>query len=224
MNNISDSSKSSILDMLLEAAIDSALMEVYTALPATVRSIDGNLVDIQISLNRADLEGELEDYPVLTNVPLHHCASSEEAYLRFPIKKGTPGMALFSQRALTKWKKSDGENIVDPQNDRKFSISDATFLPGLLPKKRKIPNDKNVELRNKNMSIELSPDGKIKIEGATGDIVSLMSDTVGEILGLGTIVTGTSATGGAVTGVGVVNVASTASLTALKTKIDGLKL
>lgn len=164
----------------IQLIIDSRLVDMFTALPGTVVSIKGNMVDVQISIDRL-IKGKNVDYPLLVNIPIKHFAASEDQYIQLPITKGTPGLIIFSQRSLDVWKDSNGKGIVDPANNRWFDISDAIFLPGLLPKGRKIANTENIEIRNKLTKMRYSPKGTFEITGKTGGLVNTLETLTKQI-------------------------------------------
>ena len=162
-------------DKLILSAIRQQSVNTFTSIPGKVVSIKGNLVTVEITIKRT-VNNKATPYPLIHNVPLRREAVGPESYLHFPVEKGTTGMIIFSQRSLERWIDSDGQTAVDPSDLRIHDISDATFWPGLMPKRKAVPTSKNAVLRHNRMSIELSPDGKVKMEGATGEVMSMLSE------------------------------------------------
>jgi len=163
---------------VIETALDARALETFIHLPGTVVSISGDKADIQINIRKKLKNGTAEDRPVLSDVPIKRPRSDGgNAYLHLPIKKGDTGSIEFSQRSLDEWLVSGGN--VTPKSTRLNSMSDATFTPGLYPFNNQTSEDPdNVVLKNGSMSLELYPDGKIKISGASQDFLSLMSDFI----------------------------------------------
>ena len=128
---------------LAEFVVNKALNDVYTSVPAVVKSYDDDTQTASITLMVNDGE-DLE--PVIVNCPVQH--PGDEYCVAFAIKEGCEGMAMFSKRDLVEWIES-GEQTT-PESNRQFSINDAWFVPGLRsnPKALKNPPSEGVQLRN----------------------------------------------------------------------------
>lgn len=170
------------LSEVISDAITARLLETYIHLPGTVVNYADGKADIQINIKKKFKDGTNEDIDVLSDVPVWLPRSDGgNAYLQLPIKEGDTGLIAFSQRSMDDWLVSGG-NVL-PRSTRMNSESDAIFFPGLYPFNNVVDeNADNVVLKNNSMSIELYPDGKIKISGATSDFLSLMNDTLASLI------------------------------------------
>jgi hypothetical protein len=153
---------------ILKNAIENRLIEVHTGLPGKVTSVNtaANTVDVQPVLQRKYADDTVRNMPVIANVPLAFPRTAS-AHLILPVKKDDYVWLWFSERSLDNWLEKGG--IVDPQDPRKFNLSDAVAYPGCYPKP--LANDRfdgeNLRIENDTASIELQPSGKMKI-GAVG--------------------------------------------------------
>lgn len=129
-----DQTRSPSLVTVVRAKISERLEEVHVALPGRVESYDKDtqLVDVTPLVKKpARLEdGSIvaEQLPVLAAVPVQF-PSGGGMRIVLPLKQGDTGWIMFSEASLDAWRAQGG--LVDPQDMRRFHLSDATFLPGL---------------------------------------------------------------------------------------------
>lgn len=204
------------LTQLLKNAFRSQAMEMHTCIPAKVLKYNAKTctVDVKIGVKRKFVGEDYKEYPIIPDVPVRFMRSAgSTAILRLPIKKGDTGLLLFTQRSIEKWLVS--KDVVEPDDPRIFDISDATFAPDLVQDhKAKVSENDSVELSYGKMSIELWPDGKIEIKGATDDFVTIVHDLIDGLISAKTL-----------TAIGPqpFTVDTIAKFTQLKTKIATLK-
>lgn len=198
---------------VIETVVDARLVEMNTVLPGKINRIDGNMVEVQIQLKRTYEDGQVVEVSPLINVPISQSASNGgRAGLFLPVKKGDTGTLLFCQRSLNRWLE-EGVSV-DPQDDRRFDLSDAIFIPGLAPfSKTDDFETKNAVLKNSNMNIVLHPGGQIEIRGATEDFVGLMSELIDVFIDTTPLVDPNT---------GIMNPSATAILNLLKTRLGTL--
>lgn len=131
---MSDSSRSPQLAELLRLFAGAELSDVHTAIPCRVESYDAakQFVNVQPVIKRAFLDAEgvrqVERLPVIVNVPVQFIGGGGFR-VTFPIAAGDTGMLLFSEASLDVWLSQGGE--VDPRDERRFSLADGVFLPGV---------------------------------------------------------------------------------------------
>lgn len=131
---MSDTSRSPTLSEVIRQAVNDALIEVHTSMPCRVESYDASkqCVNLQPLIKQAFLDEEstrvAARLPVLVNVPVQFPGSGNFR-ITFPLAVGSEGMAIFSESSLDTWLDQGGE--VDPNDDRRFHLSDAFFLPGI---------------------------------------------------------------------------------------------
>ena len=225
------------LNQLVENIILNQLLNTHTVSVGHLISYDenNNKAVIQIDLKRKTEDGVVVEVPPISQVPVFFVRSyGGTAYLNMPLKAGDTGIVLFCERSIDIW--TDQGGVVDPKDARKFDYSDAIFIPGLYPSSNPIndsANSKNVVLKNDQMSVILHPDGKIEIKGATGEVMSIISDVLQTLInstvivpaGISVSTTGTAAAQtGATTapGIGSFDSGTIGQLNSEKSKIDGM--
>lgn len=118
------------LAKVIKDAIEARLAEVHVSLPAEIVSYDGRKADVQILLERKYVSGEVVKLPLITNVPVIWPQTTDGGF-RMPLEPGMTGSLVFSERSLDTWLVQGG--LVSPNDPRKFALSDAQFVPGLIP-------------------------------------------------------------------------------------------
>lgn len=117
------------------SAFDSQMQNLYTVIPCIVVSVrdglNGQVVDIQPTINQKSQDGTVAERPVIGNVPVSFQVSKKAGFT-FPIEVGDTGTALFSMRNMDGWKAGNGRPA-SPMNFAKMDKSDAIFLPGIQP-------------------------------------------------------------------------------------------
>lgn len=138
------------LEKVIQTAIDSALKEVHTCLPAIVTRVDypNQLIDAQITIQRK-LAGVLVNLPLLVNVPIRYMKSSTFS-ITFPIEINDNVMVLIAERSIDTWLTEGG--IKDPVDIRKFDLSDAFAIPMMYHQKDVIPSFSTTNLEIKTNS------------------------------------------------------------------------
>jgi len=198
-----DSEESLPLSQIIKLGVEKALCDVNTAMPARVVSYNAgkNLAVVQPAFQRKyKSENSAINLPTISNVPVMFQRQGD-AQLTFPVNAGDQGLLIFNQRSIDSWIDEGGE--VDPQDSRKFALSDAVFLPGLhaqsSPLVRKgaststelrykdtfleIKENGNVILNIKDQSfIEAYNDGKFKIRNSDEELFTILSELL-QILG-----------------------------------------
>jgi hypothetical protein len=122
---------------LIEEYIAASLGRVHTVIPAEVLTYDATSqkANLQPSVKgrRINSDGDLEVYklPVIPNVPVLFLSSGNHA-ITFPLSKGDTGFILCSERSIDEWK-TTGNSVSTPNDPRRFSLADATFLPAGRP-------------------------------------------------------------------------------------------
>ena len=143
------------------------LYDVHTALPGTIISYDSTLqkATVQPSLKKSYLDGTTQEMPILNNVPVIFPRAGG-ASLTFPVVQGDSCLLLFIERSTDLWKSVGG--IVAPDDPRKFDLSDAVAIMGLMPfsENSLSENNEDVLLTYKSSNIRIKSSGEIQIETA----------------------------------------------------------
>jgi hypothetical protein len=165
------------------------LYDVHTALPGQIISYDYSIqkATIQPCLKKSYLDGTTQEMPILNNVPVIF-PRTREASLTFPVLPGDTCLLLFIERSTDLWKSVGG--VVAPNDPRKFDLSDAVAIMGLMPfsENSLSENNEDVLLTYKNSSIRIKASGDIQIETASkvaiGNTSAEVLDIVSSILGI----------------------------------------
>jgi len=155
------------LETVVQTAIDSALKELHTCLPAVVTDFDEStqLIECQPTIKRK-LAGELVNLPLLVGVP-YRCFKSTTFSITIPIEVGDHVMVLFAERSIDTWLTEGG--IQNPFDIRKHTLSDAFAIPMMYHQKDLIPDfdPDNLEIKNNDgdTKIVIKKSGGIDIHG-----------------------------------------------------------
>ena len=123
------------LDEVLREAMRQYGINLKVCLPASVSVVSGvQQVDVQPSIQvRYAGQADPVDMPVIQNVPVLMPMGQNYA-VKLPIAEGDQGLLLFSDRSLDVWSSgTPGDQTVDCGDTRTHHISDAIFVPGLVP-------------------------------------------------------------------------------------------
>lgn len=165
------------------------LYDVHTALPGQIISYDHTTqrATIQPCLKKSYLDGTTQEMPILNNVPVIFPRAGR-ASLTFPVASGDTCLLLFIERSTDLWKSVGG--VVAPDDPRKFDLSDAVAIMGLMPFTENSLSDNNedVLLTYKGSNIRIKASGDIQIETASkvaiGNTSAEVLDIVSSILGI----------------------------------------
>lgn len=188
------------LGELLLQAINAGLFDVHTCLPAKIKTYDEATQKAEI-IPLLKIKYKHKDTPtdlaIISNVPVQWpSADSGAAYIHLPLKVGDFGIVIFAERSLDTWLSGEGDSV-SPDDPRHHHLSDAIFIPGVLPFKKalSISNPANMILKNNNMTIEIDPSGKIKIEGAAQELLAVIDSYMTNVIGATIIIPGGSSAG-----------------------------
>ena len=170
---------------ILASAVEKRLCDVHTAMPAEISSYDSgtNLAIVVPVLQRKYVkDDDPVNLPLISNVPVAFPRMGE-GFLRFPVNSGDSGMLVFQERSIDRWLEL-GRRI-DPEDPRKFSLSDAVFVPGLNPKNKPLEisaEASSLELKYKEAFIEITRDSKFKIKNKSEELLTLFDDLLTALL------------------------------------------
>ena len=171
------SSKDISLTELLNEVFRNKMIDVHTSIPAIVVSFDAvKKTKYAIPAIKRKYEGsvEAEQLPLLVDIPVNFPQSSK-AIVAFPLEAGDPVTLVFSERSLDFWKKSGG--IVDPDDRRTHSLSDAVAFPGSFHIGGGIPaNSDDFIIKYYNGLIKMTKDDKITIGNNNAELLKILSD------------------------------------------------
>ena len=188
-----------LAEVLLQA-IKSELLDVHTCLPARIEKYDEETQKADIApllKKKYKFEDTTVDLPVIANVPVQWpSANAGAAFIHLPLKVGDLGWVVFAERSIDTWLAGEGDSV-SPEDPRHHHLSDAIFMPGGLPFKKAltISNADNMILKNNNMTIEIDPSGKIKIEGAAQELLTVIDSFMTNVIGATVIIPSGSSAG-----------------------------
>lgn len=128
-------SASPSLDELLSTVAAAQVSDLHVAMPGIVTAYDRakNRCSVQPALLRAHIDEEgvrqTEQYPVVTNVPVAMFGGGGFK-MTVPLEKGDTVLLIFASGSLDRWLVKGG--IVDPEDERTHTLTDAVAIPGLL--------------------------------------------------------------------------------------------
>jgi len=129
----------------LRTALDSVLVDLHTALPCEVVSVDyaDQNVDVKIVVDRITEEDEPLPFDIITEVPIGY-TQTKQYNITLPINPGDTGQLIFNERQLDNWIVNN--KITMPDDTRKHSLSDALFIPNFVSRANNIPSISTTEL------------------------------------------------------------------------------
>lgn len=167
------STQTTLEDVIVEA-INSALLQMHTGLPAKVVKFDalGQSCDVQpllmskIATSNPLIPTKLVTLPIITNVPVQYPSWGDFA-ITAPLALGDVVFLAFAERSIDSWLAGTPGQVIDPQEARHHDLSDAIAIPGI--RQRTAPL---VGLASPNLTIgksngatvlEITPDGQVII-------------------------------------------------------------
>jgi hypothetical protein len=121
----------------LRLVLESALQDVHTSIPGTVRSYDATTqtAEVEIGVQRVraaedeDVDEDVpESLPILQGVPVLWPRGGG-VFLHFPMTAGDEVQVFFSEADLNAWRESGG--VVDPGVATRHGLAGAVALPGM---------------------------------------------------------------------------------------------
>lgn len=191
------------LNDAIKAALDYRLNNLHTCLPAEIISYDFTTQKalVQPLLNKVWASGSNSTptngqsanmlstpMPVLDNVPVVFPRSGG-AGLTFPVNSGDTCLLVFCERSLDLWLTVGGQ--VNPDDNRKFDLSDAIAIMGIFPfnESSTAENNNDVLLTYADSKIRIKQNGAILIETAstvaigtsTNELLKIISDLLNSL-------------------------------------------
>lgn len=198
------------LDELIIQGIRSELFDVNTCLPCIVDKYDfeKQTVDVIPAIKRKYSETKIVQMPPVLTVPVMFPRTADFS-ITHPIAKGDAGFLVFSQRSIDVWKEKGG--IVESGDTRMFNLSDAIFWPGGSQTFEPIEEAEEncLIIAFKEAKIKIDADGKINIEGGTGEELLNLVKQIADALAIAQTAAGP--------------LFNAADFVAISAKIDGIK-
>ncbi len=156
------------------------LETLHTCLPGKILKYEGHKTRRALVQPSVRLElgtGPVLEIPPIDGVPVVFPSCGESSIL-FPIKPGDGCLILFTEAGIGKWLNGKGE-IADPDDQGRFSLTDAVAIPGLWTFRNapvtKAPEDAlflshkgaSITLRDQTFSVTDSKGNTIESSGST---------------------------------------------------------
>jgi hypothetical protein len=173
------------LDQVIRKAVNAAALELHTWLPAVVTQVLGNQrVNIQPLLQRRyvtpssptgqSTSGTLVKLPAIQNVMVGMPMGAGYS-IKLPVKVGDTGIALFCERSLDNWSNGSG-SFTDPADVRHHDLSDAIFIPGIVPFANQTMDDTDdLVVTNGEAQLRVQEAGTFQLKNETNELLSLLS-------------------------------------------------
>jgi len=158
------------LDEIIRRAIRSALMSTRVCMPCKVSKVHGNQqVDLQPLFKTLYVgKTDAQDMPMIQNCPVN-MPMGQNYSIKLPVAVGDTGYAIFNDRSMETWLAGGGEST-DPLDSRAHDITDAVFVPGLVPfSKQTTDATTDLVLTNGNSQIRMEQSGKLKIQNTAAN-------------------------------------------------------
>lgn len=166
----------------LRRALRQASSEMHVALPAQIERYDHTeqRADVLPLLRRAYVDGEVQDMPVVPDVPVVWPRSGG-AQMTMPVRRGDTVLLVFTDRSIDRWLAQGGN--VTPDDRRQHDLSDAVAVPGLVPfadfgDVEPSENNDDVLVRYDGSQVRLKPNGAVEVETASTVVVSTGQVTI----------------------------------------------
>jgi len=162
------------LSDVVNQVIGTYMSDIHTCMPGEIISYQSSKKTATVlpSVKMKFSTDEILSMPLITNVPVFFPGSSD-AVIHFPLKKGDSGLLVFSEKSLENWIASSGGEV-EPGDPRKFSLTDAFFIPGVFTPKNpgKAVTGSGMEILYKDAKINITDAGNIEFNGNTKQFVT----------------------------------------------------
>ena len=180
----SNSDRAPTMAQVIRVALDSQLSDLHVSLPGRVEKFDAKTQTASIKpLIRRKIAtpdgGEIdESITVLPRVPVAFPRAGK-FYITWPLKKGDLVELVFTESSRDNYKAGDGGEV-DPDDFRRFDLSDAYATPAAYPESRAISNfdADNLSLGvDGGATIAIKEDGNVSIIPSGGGVVNVGADS-----------------------------------------------
>ena len=201
---------------VIKRMIDNALMDMHVSFPGKVNKYDYTTqkADVQPLIKRRFRDGTVLSYPIITSVPVVFPRVSN-SYVYLPIKKGDKVLCVISDHSLDNY--LFGGQEIDPMDIRSHHLSDAFCIPGAYDFHNPISDLSNADdliIKNGDIKITAKPGGTMSIVGTDGVDLVTEADNLAAA-GAGATV---------LTALGIMPLLNQSAWTAIKTKLDKIKI
>jgi len=162
----------------LRGFISQELRGIYTVTFVIVEDVDEEM-------RRATVSNKSDRDVVVDNVPIASPFASDGAGLITPVSRGDEGLLLHTKEPLDKKIRRHGEQ--QPDGERRFTLESAVLLPLVWLDDDTVPEHEvgefQVALADDGSAFRMLPDGRVRIEHSSGNVISMAADgsvTIGD--------------------------------------------
>jgi len=186
--------KTPTLAEFVKKAFRKEALKMHVSIPGKIKEYDKDtqkaIVVPLLKKKWTNSSSTLSDLPVLSNVPVHCLsANNRKTFIHLPIKKGDLGMIMFCDRSIDNYlsvSPREGEEVKSAfhNSPRHHDLSDAWFIPGILPFKVALQNitSDDIIIKNDETKITIMPDGKITIENSNYELIETLSTLIQNLI------------------------------------------
>ena len=162
---------------IMKQIVNYGISNMHTCLPGKIVSYDytEQKATVQPLLKKKYADNEIQKLPEITNVPIVF-PSGTNFSMHWPLNAGDNVLLLFCERSLDNWLSTGGE--VAPQDPRKFDLSDAIGIPGLIPFPNTIapPDNNSFHITVGNARMKIDPTGTFCFHGVTEELMNIIDE------------------------------------------------
>lgn len=155
----------------IKQLIRKELNELHTAIPGEIIEVDGvnGRVSVKPNAKLTFSDGDILEYPILTDVPIVMPCCNDEMAIAFPVHVGDHCLVVFSEQSIDDWL-----DVGTNSSNLKHDLSGAIAIPGLMKVVSEEQKDAisrgEIIIKNKSNQITLSKDaitirGTVNVEG-----------------------------------------------------------
>ncbi len=169
-------------DVVIREAIRQALLDGFFFRPARVTKVLGNQrVNIQVLLKRRYTDGSLKELPEVQNVMVQMPQGADWS-IKVPVAVGDTGSAMFCDRSLDVWANSDGGSV-DPGDVRSHALTDAVFVPGLVPfSKQTKDSTTDLVVTNGKAQLKVQKAGTFQLSNGQNELIDLVDQLLDTLI------------------------------------------
>lgn len=179
--SIQGATSSPAIDDVLAYVAQRTALGLRVCMPARVVNVRSpQYVDLQPTIKQRIFKN-LADYPVVTGALVSMPVGGDYA-MTLPLAPGDTGLLICADRALDAYVAGDGYTPSDPASQRCHNLTDAIFLPGLVPLAKQTQPTTDMVLRNGQAQVALQKTGTVSITNAQNELVDLLCQLVQKLV------------------------------------------
>jgi hypothetical protein len=162
----------------LREFVDEELRGIYTASTVIVEAVDEGTRRAEVSL-KADRKVIVDDVPIASPF------ATDGAGMIVPVGEGDEGLVVHAREPLEKQLAESGH--VPPDGERRFTLEAAVLLPMIWVDDMNVPDHEagefQVAVQEDGSILRMLPDGRVRIEHSSGNVVAMAADgsvTIGD--------------------------------------------